>query len=253
MQHYQKKLQTALLAEIRNAIEKEKVTQTQIGAALGLKQSGVSTLLSGKSRMSMEQYFVLCELLGRDPASFLQKASLRSQQILPMTPQIESTLYKSELHILLYAAATKEVDISSIAIPDADRPHIRKCLEELVQVGLLKRNEDKYVQKNPNIIYRSFSRLSNSKLHQKIVVRSWAQFDSKVQDKNYLSDKFNYYLVDRFSHSQIREIQTELWKVYEKVQTIQNQNMLNNYSSKETMSLWNIHAMLMTPIAINKE
>jgi predicted transcriptional regulator len=241
----QNKLFTHVLSELRSEIIASKIKQSTIGEVLGLKQSAVSALLSGKSLLNMRQFLKLCDLLTLDPSLLLQKAARREQREIPMTPQIQAVLYKSETHVLLYSAATRELDPKEIKINNVSNESIREAFKELTQVGLLKEKKGRYIQKDPHIIYRAPTRLANSKLHQEIVVRSWKYFDRNIQDKIFLTDKFNYYQVDRFTSLQVQEIQNMMWKVYEKVAAFQDQNMLSNYSQKEEMLLWNVHVMMM--------
>jgi transcriptional regulator with XRE-family HTH domain len=245
----QNKLFSHVLAELRSALQNEKITQKDIGNALHLKQSAVSTLLAGKSILNLQQFLILCELLGIDPSTILQRASRRGQQEVPMSVEIQRVLYQSENHILLYAAASREIHPKDIVIENLSPERIDQMLSDLVNVGLLKKKGNRYIQKDPHIVYRAPSRLANSKLHQDIVCRSWRIFDRKLDDREYLKDKFNYYLVDRFTASQINEIHNTLWKVFEKIASIQETNLLANYNHKEAMPLWNIHMMLMQPIA----
>jgi transcriptional regulator with XRE-family HTH domain len=75
----QNKLFSHVLAELRSALQNEKITQKDIGNALHLKQSAVSTLLAGKSILNLQQFLILCELLGIDPSTILPNPLSQSQ------------------------------------------------------------------------------------------------------------------------------------------------------------------------------
>ncbi len=252
MANYRLNLYKNVIAELRRALSEERITQQAIGDALGLKQSAVSTLMSGKTRMTLDQYFALCDLVALKPQAVLQKANLRVAEIVAMTPEIEQTLYKTDLHLLAYCAAIQEVSPEQLSTPGVDPATLHNVFEELVKVGLLMKKKQKYVQKNPQITYQASSRLRGSKAHQQVVARSWNLFDRKYADKEFISTKFNSYIVDRFTKTQTKDIEAALWKVYEKVQSIREINMAKGYSDDEKKPLWNMHMMLMTPFETEK-
>ena len=54
----------AVLARIRDKIEENDLTQAAVGEALGIKQSAVSQLMKGKTKLNLEQFMALASLLG---------------------------------------------------------------------------------------------------------------------------------------------------------------------------------------------
>lgn len=241
-------LYRTILVEIRKALTEARITQIEIGEALGVKQSAVSSLLSGKSRMSLDQFIALAELVGIRPQNLLQNVQNQLTEVVQMTPQIEEVFYKSEVHTMAYCMAVKEISAKDIPLNNVPVDRIVSACEDLVKVGLLIKKKEKYIQKNPQIIFRPSTRFKGSKIHQLIMQRSWDVFDRNYGNKAFIATKFNSYLIDRFTVSQTKEIEASLWKVFEKVQAFRQTNLANGYSDDEVMPLWNIHLMLNTPL-----
>ena len=237
-----------ILAELRNSCSEGKITQTDIGAALGIKQSAVSSLLNGKSRISLDQFLILTELVSISPQDVLQRASNRSTEVVPMTTEIENTLYRSETHVLAYCAATRPISVSDLVHGGIPESVSEAALDDLVRVGLLEKKRSKYVQKHPSRTYRAQSRSKLSAAHQQIVSRSWQLFDRRIQDREWIASKFNAFMVDRFTKSQTKEIEAAMWKVYEKIQAYSQENSSQGYTTEESMPLWNFHLMMVTPL-----
>jgi plasmid maintenance system antidote protein VapI len=240
----------AMLAEIKKLFETSKITQREVGDVLGIKQSAVSSLLNGKSRLTLDQFLNLSDLVGLRPQQVILNAQNQLSQRVKMTPDQEDTLYKSEAHLMGYCAAVKDIEPQDLKIEGITVAQIQRALDELVAAGFLIKKKSKYVQKNPEIIYIPSNRLRGSRIHQKIIQRSCELFDKMFNNKAFIATKFNLYLLDRFTVSQTKEIEAELWKVYEKIQSIRDANLASGYGENETtksMPLWNIHLMMMTP------
>jgi predicted transcriptional regulator len=251
MQKYQDDFYESLLAEIKLALQEQDLTQAQVGACLGLKQSAVSSLLSGRSRMSLDQFFALSDLMGLLPQSLLQRASSKVQQVEKMTPEMEEAIFRSDVHVLCYCAAIKPLKPETLKIAGTEASIVREAFAELKRTGfLIEKTPGVYVQKNPRLTYQASSRLMGSESHQKICERSWKYFDLMYEDKNFLSNKFNLWDVDLFTDSQIKELDAALLKVSERIQAIKQTNLASGYSSAEPMSLWNLHLMMMTPLEV---
>jgi predicted transcriptional regulator len=245
---YRQQLFQSLLAEIRKALAEEKLTQMSVGQALGLKQSAVSSLLSGKTKMTLEQFLILADLLGKNAATLLQDASNRHASIVPMTREVEEALYRSELHLLTYCAATRPVSPAELERGGFTKTQVQQALADLSECGLLVERKGKWTQKDPQITYRASSRAKPSMAHYRIVNRAWQIFDRRFPERDFISTKFNAYVLDRFTVSQTKEIEAALWKVYERIQGIQAENTASGYAQNEAMPLWNVHLMLMTPL-----
>lgn len=237
-----------VLAELRKALAESRVTQTEIGTALGIKQSAVSSLMSGRSKLSFEQFLTLADLLNLKPQLLLQNVQNRLTQVVPLTAEQERVLYKSDLNLMIYCTCVRETAPKDVEIHGYTALQIRKGFEELTEAGFLVKKQDLFVQKNPEVTYQASSRLSGSRTHQTIVRRSWDRFDRKYADKSFIATKFHAYLLDRFSISQTKEIEAAMWTVYEKIQLFRSQNSANGYTDDHHMPLWNIHLMLMTPM-----
>lgn len=244
----------SLLGEIKISLTDQSLTQAQVGDCLGLKQSAVSSLLSGRSRMSLDQFFLLSELLGALPQTLIQRASSRVQEVQPMTAEQENALYKSEVHLVCYGAAIKPIRADAIKVVGVPGHLVKEAFEDLRRAGfLLEKSPGLYVQKNPRLTYKASTRLKGSVAHQRICMRSWQYFDHKYDDTAFRANKFNLYDLDLFTDSQIKELDAALMKVYERIQAIKQSNLATGYASAEPMGLWNIHLMMMTPVEIKYE
>jgi predicted transcriptional regulator len=251
MKQYQDDYYDSLLTEIKTALQEQALTQSQVGSCLGLKQSAVSSLLSGRSRMSLDQFFALSDLMGLLPQNLLQRASSKVQQVETMTQEMEETLYRSAVHVLCYCAAIKPLKPETLRINNVDAKTVREAFEELTKSGfLVEKTPGVFVQKNPRLTYLASTRLKGSESHQKICELSWRYFDLKYEDKVFLSNKFNLWDVDLFTPSQIKELDAALLKVAERIEAIKQSNLASGYSSSEPMSLWNLHLMMMTPVEV---
>lgn len=235
-------------------MSEQKITQGRLGQKLGIKQSAVSSLMSGKSVLSVYQLMRISELLGLKVDSLFKESERLTKRIQLMSREMESTLYQSELHLMCYCSAVKPIDHNWLRIEGYSAEDVEKSLLELVGIGILERNEEGlFLQKYARVSYKSQNRHLGSKVHQHIVMRSWKLFDRMLKNKSFLSDKFNFYMLDRFTKSQIKELDASLWQVYEKIQNFRQENMNNNYRSSESMKLWNFHLMMMTPCHLISE
>lgn len=248
---YRDEFYDSLLNEIKETLAEQGLTQAQVGDTLELKQSAVSSLLSGRSRMNLDQFFAVCDLMGTLPQSLIQRASLRVQEIKNMSPEQESTLYKSEVHVICYGAAIKPIRATNIKVVGIPPEKIKEAFEDLLKAGfLVEKTPGVFVQKDPRLTYKASSRLKGSQAHQKICMRSWQYFDHRYEDASFRSNKFNLYDLDLYTEAQIKELDAALMKVYERIQAIKQINLASGYSGNEQMSLWNIHLMMMTPVEI---
>ena len=219
MQSNRTQLYSKTLEEIRNALSQALITQKEIGDVLGIKQSAVSSLLAGKSSMSLEQFLALSDLAGLRPQSLLQNVQNRITEVVDMSPEIEGTLYRSEIHMLAYCLSAKDMSLADLKLDDVTPSKIEKALQDLVKVGLLVKKGSKFRQLAPQKVYRPSSRALGSQVHLDIVKRSWTLFDKLYANKEFIATKFNAYMVDRFTVAQSKEIEAMLGTVYQKITT----------------------------------
>ncbi|MGE4108226.1 MAG: helix-turn-helix domain-containing protein [Bacteriovoracia bacterium] len=242
----------AAIGELRKNLNEQNISQAAVGEALGLKQSAVSSLLRGQSKISVEQLLKIAKLAGIRPRDLFSKAETAMTQNIPMPYEIEEMLYKSEAHVLAYSAATRPVSISDLAKAGISVQSAKKAFDDLCSVGLLTKKKDLYFQTNPNRTYSSTSRVRRTPVHQRIMNMAWSLIDKKREspDKEdaYRKARFNFYTVDRLTVAQVKELDAMLWRVYERVDQFQRDNMASGYSSDEPMKLWNVHLMMGTPL-----
>ena len=238
----------AILQELKRALNENKITQLDVGDALGIKQSAVSSLINGKSKLTLEQFLTISNLVGSKPHKLLNSAEVLLSKTLPMPYEIESLLYKSEIHLLAYCAATQEITVEDLVTDDYSREKVKAAFEDLVSVGVLQKKKERYLQKDPNISYTPSSLIRSTACHQKVMINAWKMWEKLKEKPGFRLKRFNFFLLDRFTVAQIKEIESLLWKAYERVQLFQRENMVNSYHSEEPMPLWNIHLMLTTPV-----
>ena len=254
MKKYQADFYDSLLNEVKDSLYDQKFTQSEVGSTLGLKQSAVSSLLSGRSRMNLDQFFALSDLVGTLPQTLIQRAGSKVKKTEFMSDEMENCLYQSETHLLCYCAAIKPVKSSAFKVVGVAKEEVSKAFKDLCAAGfLIERSPGVYTQKDPRLTWKSSTRLKGSRTHQKICVRSWQYFDHKFEDGAFLSNKFNLCDIDLYTDSQIKELDAALFKVYERMLAIKQANLSSGYSNSEKMSLWNIHLMMMTPVQVDYE
>lgn len=246
-------LYAAILEQVRQMLQSNQLTQAQIGKALGMKQSAVSYLLKGKTRLSLEQFLDLSELIGQRPQQIIAQAEASLTEKKPMPAEKEAVLTKSMEHYLCYFSAVKPMKVEDFVGSNFSENSIRLAVEDLIRADLVEKLSDgSFRQKQVNVIYTPPSerdRLKRNRylmdLHQ-ICQKNWFQnFDNQM----YRASKFNYYMLDQFTPTQIREVTEALWRVHEKLRAIQKQNMANDYaSSTEKFTLWQAHLMLVPPL-----
>lgn len=242
----------AVLTRIRDKIEENDLTQAAVGEALGIKQSAVSQLMKGKTKLNLEQFMALASLLGEAPHRLIAEADASLSEDRPMPEPMGKALFKSALHLLAFCAAAKPIKPADIANSYFNSSETKAALEDLLEVGLLKKKADSYEVKDGHIFYRAEipelralrdnAYLDVHRLSQKV-------WQSKGDDKSYRSQRFNYFMMDYFTPSQIAEVEEFLWRAYERLKALQRENQANGLASNsEEFQLWLSHFMLMTPL-----
>ncbi len=235
----------ALISELRNEIAAGNFTQKELGDELNLKQSSVSELLSGKSNLSMDQFLKICDILAISPHNILRKAEVKNTGKINATPEMEKTMYKSHIHVLCYCASSQVVGVEDIHLHRTPKTKIKEAFDELVEVGLLKKIALKYVQRDPNLVIAPSNREQFTMIHLEIMNRTYKMFEELKKSNSFTTPKFRFFQIDRFSYSQIKDIESDLYKLYDKVSRYMIQNQSKSYSSSEKLILWNIHMMSM--------
>lgn len=253
MKNLTPKLYEAILERVRQKLHENKLTQEEIGNALGIKQSAVSYLLKGKTKLSLEQFLELTELVGERPQQLIAEAESGLTEKKPMPPEMEMVIGKSLVHFLCYCAAVKPVKAEDLANSYFPLISVRAALEDLARVEILdKRSDGYFIQKHMNVVYYAPTpkdRDRRNKYHLELHRISQEVWHKQADNKAYRATRFNYLLIDHFTTSQMREVEEFLWRAHEKLRAFQRQNMANAYtSSSEKFSLWQAHMMTMTPL-----
>jgi transcriptional regulator with XRE-family HTH domain len=242
----------AVLARIRDKIEENDLTQAAVGEALGIKQSAVSQLMKGKTKLNLEQFMALASLLGEAPHRLIAEADASLSEDRPMPEAMGQVLFKSALHLLAFCAAAKPVKPADIANNHFSAAQVKGALEELLEIGLLKKKGDFYEVKDPHIFYRAEtpeSRSLRDSAYLDVHQLSHKIWQAKGDDKAYRAQRFNYFMMDYFTPSQIAEVEEFLWRAYERLRALQRENQANGLKSNtEELQLWLSHFMLMTPL-----
>ena len=254
-QSYSEKFQKNVLIELRNRLSQTKITQAEIGKALGIRQSAVSHLLSGRSQFSLEQLFRVCACIDIKAHDLIKAAEGQFVDLVPMSSQVERAIYKSELHLAIYCAATIEIKASDITLPGYRDQQVRSALAELCDAGVLTKDHDKYIQANVRRVYVNKNRQAGRRAKQKLVLSSW-DLNESLEEKDFpLGVKFNTEITDRFTESQSKEIESALWQVFEKIKRFRSENTASGYAGTggDYAQLWNIHLMLGTALDPRKK
>ncbi|MCO5142925.1 MAG: helix-turn-helix domain-containing protein [Oligoflexia bacterium] len=253
MKNVTPRLYEAILERVRIKMQEQKLTQAEIGSALGIKQSAVSYLLKGKTKLSLEQFLELTALVGESPQQLIAEAESGLTERRPMPADKEKVLSKSIVHFVCYCSANRQVTADEIANSVFPLASVRVALDDLVKIDLLSKNANgKYVQKHVNISYMAPTAADRYKRDQyqleihRICQELWRK---QVDNKAYRANRFNYLLIEYFTQSQMREVEEFLWRAHQKLRGFQRQNMASGYNAGgEKFSLWQAHMMLMTPL-----
>lgn len=239
-------LYPALLSSIRTGLAEGELTQAQVGEKLGIKQSAVSTLLSGKAQLSATQLLDLCDLIGVRLQKLASLAESSIAETLPMTKEIESTIFKTPAHVICYTAATQEVKANQVKVKNHSPNQIRQCFNDLAEVGILKKvGRDSFIQQNPSVTLSPSNAQRTSKAHQTIAAWTASRHEEQKEQGSLPQSAVNWYELDRLTLSQATEIQSMFLQLWEKISSFQQKNQSEVYNSSEKMILWNIHMMLM--------
>ncbi len=248
MKDYLSNYYDALLAELNRRIKEEGLSRKEVGEILGVNQPQASRLLNGKSRLTVEQLLRLAQRLAVKPAQIIAAAEASMTELVTMPPEVEATVYKSEIHLLAYSAATKEITVETFSKQGYPARAIRIALDELYHVGVLAKRGNQYIQKHINRSYNKSDVKRTLQTHHKLATLSADRYLEKISDPAYRAKRFCYLAIDRYTPSQIMQIDALLYSIYEKLSAFNRENMANGYSDSEEFSLWNIHLMLATPL-----
>jgi transcriptional regulator with XRE-family HTH domain len=252
MSSTEQKVVEGAIAELRTLLAEKNITQEAIGKALGISQSAVSMLLTGRSSISLPQFVKLCKISGSLPHHLFSKAESRIKESRTMTNEQEKVVFGSGTSLIVYAAATKPISAEDIHIHGISRNEIQKALDELVRVQFLEKKRGKYQQVNKDIAFVPASRINSSKAHLDVIVKSSENFDRNYSNKPWINNTFNFNHLDRYSKSQAKQIEAILWKAFEEINSITQDNLASNYSDDDHMNLWAIHIMFIPPLDSSK-
>ena len=243
MSVYQSKMYDAVLQRLRTVIEESKVTQAEVGERLGIKQSAVSSLLSGRSKINLEQFIAISEIVGARPHSVLTSAEHLLFTREQMSEEMENTIYNSPIHLLAFCAASREISAESISGTHMPKDKIKKALDELVRCGALTHRKGKYIQKDMTKDYTVADLHRLFRMHERVYSQAWDIWLEQSSRPEFRLRQFNKVKIDRFTFTQMREIHALLWKVEERLSAFQKENHSNMYSTDVEMPLWTITIM----------
>jgi predicted XRE-type DNA-binding protein/predicted transcriptional regulator len=249
----QSDLYKKILLEIRRAIDENGISQKAIGEALSIKQSAVSSLLNGHSNLNIAQLLGVCDVLGLAPHVVMFRALHSSVNPKKQPDWVSGILYKSWIHLLIYVATTQPVSLKDLLTTQIDRAAAEKAIEDLVGVGLIKKSGDKYKQLQSESVMAGDPYMQTL-CHKEIINRGMEAWgDARKRSlKEFFKTRFNMFHVDRFTDSQILEIESHLWKAFDKMKEFQMANTSKGYEGRAQMRVWNIHLMLSTPFELGE-
>lgn len=242
-------LYKALLDQVKAKVQAQKLTQAEIGKTLGIKQSAISYILSGRTKLTLEQFFALSNLVGEKPYKLIADAENGLNESRPIPPLMEEAMVKSALHFLLYVAACRPLREEDFTGQQFSPAEVKKALEDLCRVGLVVVQDGVYVQKEPNVSYVS---ANNAGLRKKFEalreVHRLSQnlWMKNMENKEYRSRRFNHFNVAYLTNAQFREILELFWRAFERLRVFDRENAAAHYSA-DKYQLWHTHMFLMTP------
>jgi hypothetical protein len=161
-------------------------------------------------------------------------------------------LFKNALHLLAFCAAAKPVAPAEIANSFFSTEEVSSALDDLLAVGLVEKSGERYHVREAHIVYRA-ENPENRQLRDEAYLQvhgiSQRILRKRSTDKAYRAQRFNHFMIDYFTPSQIAEVEEFLWRAYERLRSIQRENQAKGYESHtEEFQLWLSHFMLMTPL-----
>ena len=245
-------LYEAILDKVRAKLQENQLTQSAIGEALGIKQSAVSYLLKGKTKLNLEQFLTLAALIGEKPHKLIADADSGIAESRVISREQETVQLRSPLYLLAYVAACRPIKPEMLVTSDYTLTMTREALADLQRVGLLEVKDGAYIQKDLTVNYVSGTREGARRRFQtqgEIHRACQAIWDRNVDNKPYRARRFNYFNVAYLTPSQTREILDHLWRAYERVTFFEKENAAAGYQApSERYDLWQMHMMMMTPL-----
>jgi transcriptional regulator with XRE-family HTH domain len=237
-----------ILEKLQQEIHERGITQTEIAKALNLPQSSVSAILSGKTRLSLEDMIMVCQRINVSLSEIASHAEKLSIINTPMPEEFEDALYKTEDHFIAGVSAAVPItpDELTTYIPNASTA--KKALDDLVSVGYLKKFRNKYVQVYLDKTYQFKKTLSYREIFRKVVKRLWEYSDVNHGNKKWRQERMNYFVIDYLTEEQWKILEAHLYKTYEIMTQFSAANMLDKYQSGKKYRLWAVHVLLGTPL-----
>lgn len=245
-------LYEAILERVRKLIAENELTQAEIGKALGIKQSAVSYLLKGKTKLTLEQFLTLSNLTGEAPNRLILEADSTLVEDKPMPRAMEELALKSVAHLFCYSASCVPLKPQDLVTSFMPLEVVTNALNDMVRAGVIIYKDGYYQQRDIHVNYVAQTKSGRDmryRLHGEVHRLCQQIHQRQSENKEYLAKRFNYFMLGYFTASQIRSIEESLWRAYEKIKLAQRENMARAYKpAEEPLTLWQTHMMLMTPL-----
>jgi transcriptional regulator with XRE-family HTH domain len=238
-----------VLEKLRDLLRQAKITQADLGKHLDLSQNAVSCLLRGQTKLTLEMFLQICNLLGLRPQELMVSAEAAMAKKFVLEQKHIDLIYSSPAHLIACNAATREVSAQELAVGAITIEEAEGALEDLTAAGLLSKKGKFYIQTYPNAIYSTGEQtLVKEKCHRQVVNQSWESYEILRQNPEYRKKRFNAAILERLTDSQREEIKNLMFRVYDRTQSFVKENMLKSYQTDEDMPLVNVHLMMVTPL-----
>jgi len=223
-----------VLNQIQKRIKLKGLRQASICSCLNIKQSALSSLLSGNSKMSFEQFLSLCEVLEIEPYRLIMESFSSFKKDGTLSKEKSKILYKSEFHLLFYCEAIKPVRPLDILGDDLELEEAISIFNELEEVKLIKQNENgHYVQYSPSLSYGPFNADEALLCRKKVSQRAWNTWIKKRSKLIVHTGRHHSFYLDLFTTEQAKEIRKDLDKIEDKIKKMVGSNSLRNYELEE--------------------
>lgn len=233
---------------VAEELKKKKITQVNIGKTLNIKQSAVSSLLKGNSKVSLEQFVLLCKLIEKEPIELIAEAETNDLQTVTIPKEQMDILLKTELHFLFFCEANVPVNEADLIGNGINYELAHSIFSDLKNAGLLLETEDgKYVQENPKADIFLMSNDRALQIKKKIVERCWDLSIQKIKAKEPDRNRQHSYFLNLFTAEQIRELQVDVERICSKLNKFKVNNQKLDYSAAN-LKLWCIDLLMMNPL-----
>jgi len=230
-----------LLRNLKNSIKEKKIKQKKLSAVLGITQASLSNLLSGKHKISLEQFFLITKHANINFIDLYKKTYNDSQLKIELSLEEEKKLYENNYAFLLwcfvYGPKTKREIIETTSWSEVS---VDEALNLLKEYNMIQIDNDgrihQYAGGNTFLITSPKLKKEWEKMvvwHISNLIVPELEFYNKLKvpaEEEPRKYKFNFNLYFNLTEEQIKEIWNKYYEIYKLLGKMIQQNNLQGYT-----------------------